>query len=349
MMIAGYIFNSRGDQDLHAIQSAHYGIVPRLGGLALFLTFFLFLWTLNSEYLTPLFLADFDVGSFYFLMVSAFPIFFVGLAEDLGYLMSPFKRFLASITSGVLVVWYFGVWVHGIGISIIDDLLAFGLVGLAFTLFATSGVVNAFNLIDGLNGLASFTGISVAIALSYVAFQVNQVEMLRFLFVFSACILGFLLLNFPAGIIFLGDAGAYIIGHVLVWSAIIIHNYSSDVSSFAILLIFFWPVADTILAIWRRKKKNRRVDQPDRLHFHQLVMRLLEIRYLGRDQRWISNPIATIILTPFIVLPQIMGVMFWNNFAMSLLSVIIMTVVFVATYLLGMRMAKRKSHLRFKN
>ena len=114
-------------------------------------------------------------------------------------------------------------------------------------------MVNAFNLIDGLNGLASFVGISTAITLSYIAFEINQVDVMRFLFIFSACILGFTVLNFPVGKIFLGDAGAYLIGHLLVWTAIILVNHSSDVSPFAILLIFL-AGGDTCLAIWLKGK-----------------------------------------------------------------------------------------------
>ena len=160
-------------------------------------------------------------------------------------------------------------------------------------------------------------------------------------FYFLACILGFTVLNFPLGKIFLGDAGAYLIGHLLVWTAIILVNYSSDVSPFAILLIFFWPVADTCLAIWRRKRKNRRADKPDRLHFHQLVMRFLEIRFLGRSKRRISNPIATTILLPFVIMPQLLGAMFWNNSQIAILSALIMSLLFVGTYLLGIYLAKR--------
>ena len=157
--------------------------------------------------------------------------------------MAPLKRLMASIISGALVIWYFEVWVKSVGLPLVDNLLSVGIIGIVFTIVATTGVVNAFNLIDGLNGLASFTGISTAISLSFIAFEINQVELLRFLFIFSACILGFMFLNFPLGKIFLGDAGAYTIGYLLVWSAIILVNQSSDVSPFAILLIFFWPVA----------------------------------------------------------------------------------------------------------
>ena len=78
------------------------------------------------------------------------------------------------------------------------------------------------------------------------------------------------------------------LGHLLVWSAIILNNSASEVSAFSILLIFFWPVADTGLAIWRRWKLGNPADRPDRLHFHQLAMRFLEIRFFGRDREKIG-------------------------------------------------------------
>ena len=91
---------------------------------------------------------------------------------------------------------------------------------------------------------------------------------------------------------------------------IILINSESEVSSFAILLVFFWPVADTVLAIWRRWALGNPADRPDRLHFHQLTMRLLEIRFFGRAKRNIVNPLSTVALTPLISAPQILGVLF---------------------------------------
>ena len=341
IVLARYIAIGRGKKDLDAVQAAHDRVVPRLGGCAMFLTLLFFLWILNLNVLNSLLLTNFNVSYLYFLLLSSLPVFMVGLSEDLGYLLSPLKRLLASIFSGALVVWFFDVWVKSIGLPVIDIFLSIWLFGIIFTLLATSGVVNAFNLIDGLNGLAGFTGILVATSLSFIAFEVNQIEVLRFLFIFSACILGFIFLNFPLGKIFLGDAGAYTIGHLLVWTAIILVNSSSEISPFAILLIFFWPVSDTLLAIWRRWRKRKRADQPDRLHFHQLVMRFLEIRFLGRNRRRLTNPITTIFLLPFIAIPQIMGVIFWNNFEVSMLLVAIMIILFFFTYFLGVSYAKR--------
>ena len=138
----------------------------------------------------------------------------------------------------------------------------------------------------------------------------------------------------------MGDGGAYALGHLLVWSAIILISSASDVSPFAILLIFFWPVADTGLAIWRRWKSGNPADRPDRLHFHQLAMRFLEIRFFGRVHREISNPVATIILSPLISAPQVLGVLFWNDFVMTVWGTIFMGLIFVATYMIGIYVAK---------
>ena len=115
-------------------------------------------------------------------------------------------------------------------------------------------MINAFNLIDGLNGLSSYVTISVAFSLSIISFQAGNTQISIFLVLIVASVLGFMALNFPMAKIFLGDGGAYALGHLLVWSAIILINSASEASAFAILLVFFWPVADTGLAIWRRWK-----------------------------------------------------------------------------------------------
>ena len=87
------------------------------------------------------------------------------------------------------------------------------LLGL-FSHYCAVGVVNAFNLIDGLNGLSSYVSVSTAVTLSIIAFRVGDVQSTIFLILFTASILGFMVLNFPFGKIFLGDGGAYLLGHI---------------------------------------------------------------------------------------------------------------------------------------
>ena len=338
---SGYGFSLRGEVDEAAVQSAHTGFVPRVGGLAIYISILVLIPLLSFGFIPLSVVFDLDAEQLALLILSAAPVFSVGLAEDLGYEMSPKARLIASAASSFVAILLFKVWLDSLGIPGVDTLLMFAPVGILFTIFATVGVVNAFNLIDGLNGLSSYVTVSVAVSLSIIAFQAGNTQVSIFLVLVVAAVLGFMVLNFPMGKIFLGDGGAYALGHLLSWSSIILINDATDVSAFAILLVFFWPVADTGLAIWRRWKLGNPADRPDRLHFHQLVMRFLEIRFFGRDSRAIANPVATLILIPLISVPQVLGVLFWDEFEASVLSTLGAGALFVATYLLGIDLAKK--------
>ena len=341
ILASGYGFSRRGYTDEVAIQSAHSGFVPRVGGLAIYIGILVLIPLLSFGFIPISVVFDLDTEQLTLLILSAAPVFSVGLAEDLGYNMSPKARLLASVVSSLVAILLFKVWLSKLGVPGVDTLLSFAPIGALFTIFAAAGVVNAFNLIDGLNGLSSYVAISVAFSLSVIGFNSGNTQISIFLVLFIAAVLGFMVLNFPMGKIFLGDGGAYALGHLLVWSAIILINNKSEISAFAILLVFFWPVADTGLAIWRRWVLGSPAHRPDRLHFHQLAMRFLEIRFFGRDRRHIVNPLSTLLIMPLISTPQILGVLFWDNFEATVWSSLGVAVVFVATYLVGIAVAKR--------
>ena len=341
ILSSGYGFSRRGEVDEAAIQSAHSGFVPRVGGLAIYISILVLIPLLSFGFIPLSVVFDLDAEQLTLLILSATPVFSVGLAEDLGYDMSPKTRLVASTVSSFVAILFFRTWLHRLGIPGVDTLLMFAPFGIMFTIFATVGVVNAFNLIDGLNGLSSYVTISVAFSLSIIAFQAGNTQTSIFLVLCVSAVMGFMVLNFPMGNIFLGDGGAYALGHLLVWSALILINSASEVSSFAILLVFFWPVADTGLAIWRRWRLGNPTGRPDRLHFHQLAMRFLEIRFFGRDRRNLANPLATLILIPLISAPQLLGILFWDKYKASVLSALGMGLLFVLTYLVGIATAKR--------
>ena len=340
ILSSGYGFSRRAGLDDRAIQSAHSGFVPRVGGLCIYVSCLGLIPILSFGFIPLSLVFNLNTGELTWLIISALPVFIIGLAEDLGYHMSPMLRLSASIVSSVLAIIIFKVWLFKLGIPGFDTLLLFTPFAVLFTIFATVGVVNAFNLIDGLNGLSSFVSISVATSLSIIAFQVGNLQITIFLALISSAIFGFFVLNFPFGKIFLGDSGAYTLGHLLVWSSILLYNQSEEISPFAILLIFFWPVADTGLAIWRRWKLGNPADRPDRLHFHQLTLRFLEIRLFGRGSRHIVNPISTVVLVPFIAAPQLIGLIYWNNFKATIQWSCLMALIFMGTYLLGIRTAR---------
>ena len=342
ILSSGYGFARRGDTDEVAVQSAHSGFVPRVGGLAIYISILVLIPLLSFGFIPLSVVFDLDAEQLTLLILSAAPVFSVGLAEDLGYRMSPKARLFASAVSCFVAILLFKVWLSKLGVPGVDTLLMFAPFGILFTIFATVGVVNAFNLIDGLNGLSSYVTVSVGVSVSFIAFNAGNMQISIFLVLVIASVMGFMMLNFPFGRIFLGDGGAYALGHLLVWSAIILVNSASEISPFSILLVFFWPVADTVLAIWRRWKLGSPTDRPDRLHFHQLAMRFLEIRVLGRDRREIANPLATLILIPLISSPQVLGVLFWNNLKATVWSTLSVGLLFIMMYLVGIAVAKRR-------
>ena len=323
--------------DISAVQAAHARPTLRLGGIACFLA-------ILFESLT----ADMGASIAFNLVIAGSPLFLVGLLEDFGIHMSPSKRMGSIGISVLFAIYIFQISINHVGVPGLDFLLSFSVIALLFTVFAVSGVVNAFNLIDGINGLASYTAATVALSLSVISFGMGHQDLQHVSVIIMLSALGFFAVNYPFGRLFLGDAGAYFLGFILVCVALILCHRQPAISAFAVLLIFFWPVADTCLAIWRRVVLSTPHDRPDRLHYHQLVMRFLEIRILGRNSRARSNPIATLVLMPLIAAPQIVGVMFITEHLIAVLAVLIFSVLFFGSYVFGMELAKR-GHRRMPN
>ena len=170
ILSSGYGFSRRGDIDQVAIQSAHSGFVPRVGGLAIYIAILVLIPLLSFGFIPISVVFGLDAELLTLLTLSAAPVLIVGLAEDLGYYLSPRARLGASAVSSFVAILLFRTWLESLGIPGIDTLLVFAPFGIIFTVFATVGVVNAFNLIDGLNGLSSYVTVSVAFSLSIIAF-----------------------------------------------------------------------------------------------------------------------------------------------------------------------------------
>ena len=176
ILSSDYGFSRRAEIDQEAVQSAHSGFVPRVGGLAIYLSLMGLIPLLSFGFIPLAVVFDLNADDLTLLILSAVPVFVVGLSEDLGYNMSPRTRIIASAISSLVVLLLLKVWIVKLGIPVIDFLLVFTPFGVLFTLFATVGVVNAFNLIDGLNGLSSYVSISIAVALSVIAFQLGDLQ-----------------------------------------------------------------------------------------------------------------------------------------------------------------------------
>lgn len=306
--------------DLAARQASHDKPALRLGGIGLVIG------VLASALLTE------GHGVLLFLLLCAAPIFVSGLLEDLGYSQSPRTRLLMAVASGAIVIMLTGKYLTSIGIAPLDAAFAYAPVAIAFTLFATSGLVHATNLIDGLNGLAGAATLIGTMGLALLADQAGSSLMDMPAPILIGAILGFLLLNYPFGRIFLGDAGAYTLGFVLAWLSVSLLSATPDLSPWAIALVFFWPVTDTLLAMWRRHQTGYSIGHADRLHFHQVVMRAMEIRLFNRKLRRLSNPATTALLAPLMALPGLAGVALWNTGFWAAIAFLACATLFVGAY-----------------
>lgn len=337
---AGLIFLSRAgglvrQGDLGAVQAAHSVPTPRLGGAAIFLAL-----------LIACGIAFAGTGALWMLLsLSVAPLFLSGVAEDLGLRVAPLGRLAAAVLASAIAVVLTGAWIDETGLALLDPLFAWSPLAVVITIVAASTIAHAFNLIDGLNGLSGFTAVFAGLGIAATAYIVGDTEIARMAALLTAATIGFLVLNYPRGKIFLGDAGAYTLGFLLAWLGITLAARNPEVTPLALVLILFWPLADLSLAIYRRRRCKLPVSHPDRLHFHQLAMRGLEICVLGRKRRHVANPLATGLLLPLIAAPVVLGVLLHADPLGAGVALLICFAGFFATYGLAMRLATNRARL----
>jgi UDP-GlcNAc:undecaprenyl-phosphate/decaprenyl-phosphate GlcNAc-1-phosphate transferase len=326
----------RDRKDASAIQASHVGEPLRLGGVAVF----------AGLLIGSVLLSDHSSGEFTIrLLLATSPVFLAGLAEDLGYFVSPVGRFIASLFSAALAIALLGIWIQEPDLPGLGAVFSTPLVAIAITVLFAGFYCHSVNLIDGMNGLSSVVVISSALGIAVVAADADLGQISALSLLLAAAMAGFLLLNWPRSFLFLGDAGAYGVGHVLVWLAIGLGELAPDTSTASILLILFWPLADTLHTIFRRLFAGQSVLKPDRMHLHQKIRRGLEIAVIGAGKRERSNPVTTLLLVPMTAMPVIAGVYLKDNVTLAWLALGAFAVAFSITHV-AITAAVRSRRLR---
>ena len=249
----------------------------------------------------------FKLGNVTWIIISSLPIFIIGLAEDYYFKTAPTFRFILGACSAICGILLSGVVLKSVDIGYLDQFLSASFIAFIFTVFCIVGLINAVNLIDGVHGLS--LGVCIVMSLSFflIARKVGDAELASFGVLLAAASFGLMVFNYPFGKIFLGDSGAYLMGLIIAWVMILLAMRYENVSKWSLLAIASWPVMETIFSIVRRKLTRRPADRPDRMHFHHVVMRGLEIMSKSRISRQMSNPLATLIIVPLACIPAILG------------------------------------------
>jgi UDP-N-acetylmuramyl pentapeptide phosphotransferase/UDP-N-acetylglucosamine-1-phosphate transferase len=315
------------DNDLLGVQKFHKTPVPRIGGLAIYLA-------IMGACAFRAFFDQISGNTGLQLVICAAPVFFLGLMEDLTKQVKPLPRLVAAFLSGLLFVSWMDASIYQTGLSILDSQLQIPIVSLLFTCLVLAGLTNAYNIIDGFNGLTSMIAVITLSAIGYVGFRNQDIVISLLALISIAAIIGFFLLNYPRGTIFLGDGGAYFLGFWVGCLSILLSIRNPGVSPWFAALINIYPIFETLFSIWRKKIiKKKSPSVPDGVHLHMLIYgRISKYLYADSRKHFIQNSRTS----PFLWILSSMATMpaciWWNNTVVLQISVFLFCITYYWLY-----------------
>jgi UDP-N-acetylmuramyl pentapeptide phosphotransferase/UDP-N-acetylglucosamine-1-phosphate transferase len=253
-------------------RSSHLNVTPGFGGISFYLVFVILLLVYGVTS---------DSGINYHLVLSLSIVFFTGFLDDLFEI--PPKLKITGIIAASLVLFdqgdIFITSLHGfLGIYEMSYFVAFG-----FNLLLILFILNAYNLIDGIDGLSSIIGVSAFGVCLVYGLRLNSFELSLLAVIGMFSLMSFLPFNLSEKKkIFMGDTGSLFIGFVL--SLFIIHVFSQgmpvliqdgisiDQTPFIAFSIIFIPLFDTVRVMFVRLSRKKGIFSPDRSHIHHILV-----------------------------------------------------------------------------
>jgi UDP-N-acetylmuramyl pentapeptide phosphotransferase/UDP-N-acetylglucosamine-1-phosphate transferase len=314
------------DSDFQGVQRAHTHLVARIGGLPIYLSMvFAAAISIARE---PL-----PLQSLPMLLLCAFIAFIGGVLEDYTGAVRPSRRLFLTMGGALLAYLLLDAKIERIDLPFGLVLLASSWVALPLTVLAVAGIANAVNIIDGFNGLASMVTICMLLSLAYVALQVDDMFILITALMVAGATAGFLIWNYPVGLIFLGDGGAYFIGFMLGELALMLVMRNPEVSTWYAALLLIYPAFETIFSAYRRMfVRGKSPAVPDGIHLHSLIFRRIVRWTVGKKEARAllqRNARTSPYLWLFSLMAVIPATLFWKN----TIVLIVFCLLFVISYL----------------
>ncbi|MDT8377164.1 MAG: MraY family glycosyltransferase [Mariprofundaceae bacterium] len=253
-----------GAVDRPVDRSVHLKPMPRLGGLGMVVAILAgMLMFLEFE---PVMIA---------FMAGLLVIAITGIADDVCQIRPLLKL------SGEIVACILFIEISGLSLTSFGDVLGFGEITFSaplsylITLFSMVGVINAFNLSDGLDGLAAGIIVIACLFLGILALQTHAWISLTLIAALLGGVLGFLKFNSHPAHLFMGDTGSLMLGFSITSISIILATYeSSGIKPITIAIILGLPIVDTIWVMTRRLLQGKRLGSPDNTHLHHRLLAL---------------------------------------------------------------------------
>lgn len=314
-----------GAMDIPNERKIHKVPMPRLGGLAIYISFllgYILYGDINIQMIS--------------ILIGSFLLIIVGIFDDVKSVPAKYK-FLVQIAAAAVVVLY--------GKLSFTELTVFGLsfhfpmiINNILAMFFIVAITNAINLIDGLDGLSSGISAIYFLTIAIIAIITNKIGGIDIILslIMLGSTLGFLFHNFPPAKIFMGDTGSLFLGFMISVIALLGYKVTTFTSLVVPVVVLAIPIFDTLFAILRRLLKGHSIAEADKDHFHH---QLLKMKY---------SPVASILIIYAIDIifaaVSILYVLGDNQLAIAIYVILMILLLFVIlrTNILFDKKAKRK-------
>ena len=251
-----------GAVDRPNARKVHTHVIPRLGGLAIYIGFMaavLFCVPLQHEL----------VG----MLLGCTAIVAVGIWDDICNIPAKVKLVGQILAACIPIV--FGIQIEWLTNPFGDIIVLPEIIAIPVTIFWIIGFTNTVNLIDGLDGLAAGVAFIASISMFLLAYNLNQFLPALVIVSMAGAALGFLQYNFNPAKIFMGDTGSMLLGYTLSVAAVLgLVKTAATVALVVPIIALGLPILDTTFAIIRRKMSGVPIFQPDKGHLHHRLLAL---------------------------------------------------------------------------
>jgi UDP-GlcNAc:undecaprenyl-phosphate GlcNAc-1-phosphate transferase len=302
----------------HGKQRVHEGETPRLGGVIIYLFLVIFSFLLsNLEFAKNLQIS----------LLCLMSMLLVTVKEDLTHNVDYKVRFLGLALSAAALIMFALTSLPVVDhIIVISDLFQNPVFSFAFFSLCLIALANGCNFIDGMNGLLGFYLLGALMSCMQLSYVVQDTFIAKPVLLYAFLTILFLLVNFPRGKLFMGDAGAYLMALLIgVWVINFFGTYES-ISSWNATLIFFYPISEVIYSVIRKLWQNKSPFHPDREHLH---LKVFDILNTAMNKPRLANNLTTVFLAIFWLAPPLILPWVYDSQPMIATALVILSLTYI--------------------
>lgn len=245
-------------------RKVHQRLMPRLGGLSIYLGFLVSTIWLVRDYKAVL-----------AILIASSIVVLTGILDD-KFQLRPIYKLLGQVIAALVIV-FFDLQMEFIHLPFDfsdQSTFNFGFLAIPITILWIVGVTNSINLIDGLDGLATGVSAIATATMLVLAIMMNNVPVIFMASALLGSLLAFLYFNFYPAKIFMGDTGSLFLGFMMAVLSLLGFKQVAFASFIIPLLVLGVPLSDTAFAILRRIVNNKPISAPDKQHLHHCLMKV---------------------------------------------------------------------------